>query len=120
MSEAAQTPRFRLALLDLLRGFAILAMIVYHFFFDLEFFGLADIGLFQHWGWTAFVRTIPATFLTIAGISLTIAHGNGIRLPAFWSRFGILVAAAMLVTAVSYFTDPEAMIWFGILHCIAA
>ncbi len=120
MSEAAQIPRFRLALLDLLRGVAILAMIVYHFFFDLEFFGLADVGLFQHWGWTAFVRTIPATFLTIAGISLTIAHGNGIRWPAFWWRFGILVAAAMLVTAVSYFTDPEAMIWFGILHCIAA
>jgi uncharacterized membrane protein len=101
-------------------GVAILAMIAYHFFFDLEFFGLANVGLLeQHWGWTAFVRTIPASFLTIAGISLYIAHGNGIRWRAFWWRFGILVAAAMLITVVSYFTDPEAMIWFGILHCIA-
>ena len=120
MSDSIPTPRFRIALLDVLRGVAILAMIVYHFFFDLEFFGLADVGLFEHWGWTAFVRTIPATFLLIAGISLFIAHGNGIRWRAFFWRFGILVAAAMLVTVISYFTDREAMIWFGILHCIAA
>jgi uncharacterized membrane protein len=119
MSDSTPAARFRIDLLDVLRGVAILAMIAYHFFFDLEFFGLADVGLFVHWGWTAFVRTIPAAFLTIAGISLYIAHGNGIRWRAFWWRFGILVAAAMLITVISYFSDPEAMIWFGILHCIA-
>jgi uncharacterized membrane protein len=47
MSDSTPAPRFRIALLDVLRGVAILAMIVYHFFFDLEFFGLANVGLLE-------------------------------------------------------------------------
>lgn len=114
-----ETPR-RLALLDVLRGTAIAAMIFYHFFFDLEFFGLAYLGVSESWGWIAFVRTIPATFIAIVGISLYLAHRKGIAWRHFWWRIGYLVAAAMLVTAISYVVDPEAIIWFGILHCIAA
>jgi len=120
MPDPADTPRFRIALLDVLRGVAILAMIAYHFCFDLEFFGLADIGVTEHWGWIAFVRTIPASFLGISGISFYLAHRNGLHWRSFWWRLGYLAAAAMLVTVISYFADPDAMIWFGILHCIAA
>ncbi len=106
-------------MLDVLRGVAIAAMIVYHFFFDLEFFGFGDFGVTEAPGWIAFVRTIPASFLAIAGISLYLAHHNGMHWRNFWWRIGYLVAAAMLVTVISYFADPEAIIWFGILHCIA-
>ena len=107
-------------MLDVLRGVAIAAMIVYHFFFDLEFFGFGDFGVTEAPGWIVFVRTIPASFLVIAGISLYLAHHNGMHWRNFWWRIGYLVAAAMLVTVISYLADPEAMIWFGILHCIAA
>jgi len=120
MSTPLATPHLRIALLDVLRGVAIAAMIVYHFFFDLEFFGFADFGVTEAPGWIAFVRTIPASFLAIAGISLYLAHHNGMHWRNFWWRIGYLVAAAMLVTLISYFADPEAIIWFGILHCIAA
>jgi uncharacterized membrane protein len=119
MSDPAATPRLRIALLDVLRGVAIAAMIVYHFFFDLELFGLGYFGVSEHWGWIAFVRTIPASFLAIAGISLFLAHHNGMHWRHFWWRIGYLVAAAMLITIISYFADPDAIIWFGILHCIA-
>ena len=120
MSEPATIVSPRLALLDVLRGTAIAAMIVYHFFFDLEFFGLAYFGVSERWGWIAFVRAIPATFIAIAGISLYLAHRKGIVWRHFWWRIGYLAAAAMLVTLVSWFADPAAIIWFGILHCIAA
>lgn len=120
MSNQAATSRLRIALLDVLRGVAIMAMIVYHCFFDLELFGLGYFGVSEHWGWIAFVRTIPASFLAIAGISLYLAHHNGMHWRNFWWRMSYLVAAAMLITVISYFADPEAIIWFGILHCIAA
>lgn len=120
MSEPSATQHLRIALLDVLRGVAIAAMIVYHFFFDLEFFGFADFSVTEAPGWIAFVRTIPASFLAIAGISLYLAHHNGMHWRNFWWRIGYLVAAAMLVTVISYFADPQAIIWFGILHCIAA
>ncbi|ARQ00463.1 DUF1624 domain-containing protein [Pseudorhodoplanes sinuspersici] len=113
------TSHLRIALLDVLRGVAIAAMVVYHSFFDLELFGLAYVAVSEHWGWIAFVRTIPASFLAVAGISLYLAHHNGMHWRNFWWRIGYLVAAAMLVTIISYFVDPDAIIWFGILHCIA-
>jgi uncharacterized membrane protein len=119
MSSPPATPRLRIALLDVLRGVAIAAMVVYHFFFDLELFGLGYFGVSEHWGWIAFVRTIPASFLAIAGISLYLAHHNGMHWRNFWWRIGYLVAAAILITIISYFADPDAIIWFGILHCIA-
>ena len=119
MPEPSAMPSSRLALLDVLRGVAIAAMIVYHFFFDLEFFGLAYMGVSERWSWIAFARAIPATFIAIAGISLYLAHRKGIVWRNFWWRIGYLAAAAMLVTIVSFFADPDAIIWFGILHCIA-
>jgi uncharacterized membrane protein len=42
----APSPRpTRYPLLDLARGLALLAMAIYHFCWDLEFFGLADLGV---------------------------------------------------------------------------
>jgi uncharacterized membrane protein len=119
MSDPSPISRPRIVLLDVLRGTAIVAMVVYHFVFDLELFGLADLGASEHWGWIAFARAIPACFIAIAGIGLYLAHRGGIRWRNFWWRFGYLAAAAILITIVSYFVDREAPIWFGIIHCIA-
>ena len=49
-----------------------------------------------------------------------LAHGQGIRWPAFWRRWIKLVAAAALVTVATYVALPEYFVYFGILHCIAA
>jgi len=116
---AVPRTRLRIVLLDVLRGVAIVAMIVYHLAFDLELFGLADLGATEHWAWIAFVRTIPASFLIIAGISLTLAANGGLNWRHYWWRIFYLAAAAALITVVSYFADPDAIIWFGIIHCIA-
>lgn len=110
----------RIPLFDVLRGVALLAMAVYHFSVDLEMFGLADLGgVSEHPLWVAFARGIAGSFLALVGVSLYLAHGNGIRWRGFLRRLAMIVAAAMAITVLSYFFDPEAMIWFGILHCIA-
>ncbi len=110
----------RIALFDVLRGVALLAMAVYHFAFDLEMFGLTNLGgVSEHPLWVVFARAIAGNFLALVGVSLYLAHGQGIRWGGFLRRLAMIVAAAAAITVLSYFFDPEAMIWFGILHCIA-
>ncbi|MEL6505130.1 MAG: heparan-alpha-glucosaminide N-acetyltransferase [Pseudomonadota bacterium] len=109
----------RIPLIDVLRGVALLAMTVYHFTWDLEFFGYLVPGTINEPGWVGFARAIAASFLALAGVSLVLAHGNGIRWHGFWKREAMVVVAALAITAVTYFAFPESYIFFGILHAIA-
>jgi uncharacterized membrane protein len=110
----------RFPIVDVARGLALAAMVVYHFCWDLEFFGLADLGVTEHPLWTLFARAIAATFLALVGVGLVLAHANGVKWQPFLRRLAILVAAAAAITILSYLADPDGIIWFGILHCIAA
>jgi len=109
----------RLAALDIARGIALLAMFVYHFAFDLALFGFVDWQVASAPGWRGFAIAIASSFILLSGVSLTLAHGNGIRWRAFWTREAVLVAAAALVTLATSFAMPGAPIYFGILHAIA-
>jgi uncharacterized membrane protein len=110
----------RLVWLDIARGTALLAMTSYHLLWDLSTFGYLEPG-FPATGWPKiYARTIASTFLFLAGVSLYLAHGNGIRLRSFWKRWAIVAGAAALVTVASYFAIPQGLIHFGILHAIAA
>lgn len=94
-------------------------MAIYHFAWDLEFFGYAEPGLSQQFGWKLFARSIASTFLFLVGVSLFLAHGRKLR----WRRFGLrlaqIAAAAVLITAATWFATPDRYIFFGILHQIA-
>lgn len=109
----------RLPFIDLLRGSALAAMAAYHFSWDLEFFGLAELGVTEHPLWIAFARAIAASFLALVGIGLALGHAKGVRLRPFLRRLAMIGAAAAAITVLSYFADPDGIIWFGILHCIA-
>jgi uncharacterized membrane protein len=113
-------PKGRLLALDLARTLALVCMVVFHFTFDLALFGHIDPGTMSQPFWYYFARMIAGSFLFLSGVSLWIAHGQGIRWPAFWTRFAKLVAAAALVTLASLWLVPGGPIWFGILHAIAA
>lgn len=113
-------PSRRMPWLDIARGLALLAMTSYHFMWDLSTFGYLEPG-FPATGWPKlYARGIASTFLFLAGFSLVLAHGNGIRWRSFWKRWAIIVGAAMLVSVASYFAIPQGLIHFGILHAIAA
>ena len=104
--------------LDVARGGALIAMVAYHFSFDLLLFGMADWPVGSHPAWRTFAAAIASTFLFSAGVSLGYAHGAGIRWHPFLRRLAILAACAALVTIGTMATMP-APIYFGILHAIA-
>ncbi len=113
-------PQPRLVALDLARTAAVVGMVIFHFTFDLQMFGhIPPDTTFQPF-WYSFARIVAGTFLFLAGISLWLAHGRGIRWPAFWGRFLKVAGAALLVSVVSRWSTPGAPIHFGILHAIAA
>jgi uncharacterized membrane protein len=62
---------------------------------------------------------VASAFLFLVGVSLALAHRNGLNVRAFWRRLAIVAGAAALVTAGSFVFAPSEPITFGILHCIA-
>lgn len=110
----------RLVWLDAARGLALVAMAIYHFTWDLDFFGYLAPGTAAMGGWKIFARLIAGTFIFLAGFSLVLGHRVEIRWRPFFLRFARIAAAALLITVATYFAFPESFIFFGILHLIAA
>lgn len=109
----------RLAAIDLARFGALLAMAVYHFAWDLEFFGYIEPGTTNAGLWKVFARSIAGSFLFLVGVSLVLAHGDGIRWRGYWKRLAMVAGAATVISLATYFAFPQGFIFFGILHQIA-
>ncbi len=116
---AATKDKRRLETIDLARGIALVAMVIYHFTWDLEFFGYTEPGTAASGGWRLFARSIATSFLFLVGVSLVLAQGRTFRLAPFLKRLGMIVGAALLITVATYFATPGNFIFFGILHQIA-
>lgn len=109
----------RIILLDELRGFAILAMIVHHFFLD-----AGDI-LSVDWGYDIFQRLCVvqpifwSIFIIISGICSMLSRNT-------LKRGFIVFGAGLIVTLVTAIIMPKIMhiygaeIYFGILSCLGA
>jgi uncharacterized membrane protein len=106
-------------LIDALRGVAIIAMVVYHTCWDLYYLALIDANVIEDALWITFQRSIVVLFLLLVGAGLVLAHGDGIRWPAFWKRFRIIAGAAVLTTIGTAIVFPDYFVFFGILHAIA-
>jgi uncharacterized membrane protein len=118
LDAPASASAARLPLIDAARGVAIVAMAVYHFAWDLRFFGYISADVGGDLGWRIFARSIAGSFLLLVGVSLVLASRHGFDRSRFLRRLAILAAAAAAVTAVTYFVFPDAFVFFGILHCI--
>ncbi|WP_201864527.1 DUF1624 domain-containing protein [Microvirga soli] len=105
--------------IDVARGLAILAMIVYHFSWDLSFLQLIETNILQVPAWRWFARCIAGSFLMLSGLGLVLAHAKGFHGGAFLKRLLKVGGAALAVTIATYFAFPDSYIFFGILHCIA-
>lgn len=112
-------PRPRFAVIDIARGVAIIAMIAYHFCWDLSYFRFiaADVGYDPQW--VVIARSILAVFLFLVGVSLVLGHARGIRWQSFWRRWAFVVAGALAITIATYFAFPQSFVYFGVLHAIA-
>jgi len=116
---AAPGPTPRIPLVDLARGVALMAMVVFHFAYDLSFFGLTDVDVPSEPGWRWFARIIAGSFLTLVGVSLVLATRGGLDRAAFLKRLAMVAGAALLVTVATRFAMPQSYIFFGILHHVA-
>lgn len=120
MSTATPSPpQGRLDFVDLVRGLALLAMAIYHFAYDLSFFGLIETDVPTDPAWRIFARSIAGSFLVLVGFSLVLATRKRLNGPAILKRLGTVVAAAALVTVGTAYAIPQDFIFFGILHHIA-
>ncbi len=100
----------RVYLLDEIRGFAIICMVIYHALYELNYeFGVKIPVFFS--GWFGIIRDIFAgTFIFISGIMCRYSHDN-VRRGAECFFLGMVITFV-----VPFFTTDE--ISFGILHLL--
>lgn len=114
--------KVRYAEIDLLRGMAILGMIVYHSFFLLDFFGVAEFHV-QEGVLKLLARTVQFLFLAIVGVSLAISRNRGGSSISFYQRqllrASVIFLCAMIVTITTKLLIPDQYVRFGVLHFIA-
>lgn len=110
----------RLALVDVLRGFAVAQMVVYHFIYDLNYFGWIKLRMLVDQPWVGWRTAIVTQFLLLVGVSLVLRVSFKPGLADFFRRWAEVAGAALLVSAGSWLVFGPRFIWFGILHFIAA
>ena len=110
----------RIQWIDSLRGVAIVLMVIFHFCYDLRFFGWVNWDTPNGHGWWQFRYLILSLFIFTMGMSLSLAHKKAIDKKKFLVRCLQLALAASLVTVMSLFMFPKAWIYFGILHFLLA
>lgn len=111
--------KIRYPLIDTVRGVAILLMIVYHFSWDLTFFGMANFQIFTDPVWIWFAKIIVSIILMVMGVSQVMARKKPFTAAVFLRRFGLISGSAAAVTIITYWMDPASYVFFGILHHIA-
>lgn len=109
----------RIVALDVARGAAIAAMVVYHTAFDLSVNRLIPLDIVDDLYWTIFARLIAGSFLAIVGISLVLATASGFRPAAYFRRLALVAAGAAAVSLATWWFDADTFVYFGILHEIA-
>jgi len=109
--------------IDSLRGIAIMMMIVFHFLFDLAYFGGYSFNVSSGF-WLYFARATAAIFIFLVGVSLTIsfsrvskARSKGL-FPKYLKRGLGIFACGMAITLITWIFFRQEFIIFGVLHFI--
>ena len=110
--------------LDVLRGIAIIMMIVFHLLFDLNYFKVWGISVDSGFWWF-FGRLTAVIFLFLVGISLSIyfariqhqKHEGLLKKLLLFRGFKVF-GWGLVITLLSFWFLPQGAIWFGVLHFI--
>lgn len=118
-SQPHTRPATRFALIDAARGLAVLQMVVYHFIWDLDYFGWLDLAMNRDAPWIWWRAAIVTQFLLLVGISLMLREALKPASADFWKRWWQVALSAALVSAASALLFGSRFIFFGILHFVA-
>ncbi|VAW81046.1 Mlr1315 protein [hydrothermal vent metagenome] len=110
----------RLLLIDALRGIAIVLMVGFHFCFDLAYFRLAEFDFYNDPFWLHARTFILSSFLLLVGVGLVMANRTTFVLHRYMKRLLPILAAALLVSFSTWWIFAERVVFFGVLHFIAA
>lgn len=112
---------------DSLRGLAIVMMVVFHFIFDLNYFGIYSFDIHSGCLWW-FARITASMFIFLVGVSLSLSYArtttlnrniNEKKLFLKYLKRGLKIFSyGLLITTATYIFVGDGFIVFGILHFI--
>ena len=108
VDKSADDRSGRVDAVDCARGLALIGMAVYHLSWDLADFRLVSPLLPFTPPMRLLSHSVASVFLALVGVSLALAHRNGLNLRAFLRRLAIIGAAAALVTLAASSSRPGA------------
>ncbi|MFO7872195.1 MAG: heparan-alpha-glucosaminide N-acetyltransferase [Candidatus Undinarchaeales archaeon] len=108
--------------IDFLRGFAVIMMIIFHFLFDLSYFGNYNVPINSGF-WLYFARITAGIFIFLVGISLVLSSERAKRNKSFgflkYLKRGLKIFSwGILITIITWIFLDKGTIVFGILHFI--
>lgn len=104
---------------DVLRGSAIVLMVIFHFSYNLAAFDWWDINTDKQIEWRIFRKIIVTSFLLAVGMSSYLAYSKQLNVLKLAKSTFKLLAIAALITVGSLFMYPTTWVYFGIIHFIA-
>ena len=116
-AEKGQSQRFME--LDILRGFAILFMIILHLFWDLDYFGILPLNK----NFYSLNIIVPVIFFLLVGICQAVNnnkyHNQPKKMYFRTIQRGLwILNLGMLFTLLTAVFLPDKPILFGVFHCI--
>jgi uncharacterized membrane protein len=113
--------------IDFLRGTAVILMIIFHFLFDLYYFGIYPVDIISGFLWYL-PRFIAGIFIFLVGISLYLSYSRMKKsnLPLqerdflfkYIKRGVWIFSLGLIITLATWLFLPSGFIIFGILHFI--
>jgi uncharacterized membrane protein len=108
--------------LDVIRGFALMFMIVLHLMWDLDYFGILKLNA-EFYQSNVIVQVL---FFSIVGVcqSLKSNYENltddqrRIKTKKMATRGLYIIGCGMLISIATFIVMPDRPIFFGVLHCI--
>ena len=112
-AAASRRPAGRIGVFDVVRGFSVISMVLFHLCYDLRFIAGVPLSWFAPPLQDVWRASISWTFLFVAGCMCPLSHNN--------LRRGLTYSgAALAVWAVTSVVSVDTPISFGIIYCMAA
>lgn len=103
----------RIGIFDIVRGAAVISMVLFHLCYDLAFIGRVSLPWFSSPLLDVWRSSISWTFLFVAGCMCPLSRSNLRRA----LQYG---AVALLIWVVTSIASVDTAISFGIIYCMAA
>jgi uncharacterized membrane protein len=110
--------------IDLLRGIAIVMMIIFHSLYYLNYFNIYKMSLYSG-PILIYVYLVGTIFILLVGVSLSLSYSRVENLLAkkdlrlkYVKRGFTIFCLGLFITVVTWFYVSGGFVVFGVLHCI--